>query len=202
MSQKRTIALTFAGIAAIAAVVTAIVTLTRHTSGNDSSTNSHNSAGTSVTGSAGNCIVAGQNQVVNCPAPASVDPSAPDNSVEASISRSPSPAGSGPWAFTVLYDEVGGKPLGLFIRSSPDKSGFHIGLAQHLTPVWVDCVEVNQFDPDPGTGSGPRWFRVHWPSATQSNAELQSSPSDPAQGWAYAYYLRPNGTNGKVPACK
>lgn len=203
--SRRTVGLIIAGVAALAAVLTAIVTLTHKNSSSNSGNNasgSKNSAGISVGGSAGGCYAAGQNAVVNCAPPAPVNPTAPDPSIAASISRDASPAGSGPWAFTVLFDEVGGKPLGLFIRSSPEKAGFHLGLAEHLTAVWVDCVKTNQFDPDPGTGGGPRWYKVHWPSNVRSDAVLQSSPSDPAQGWAYAYYLRPNGTNGHVPACK
>jgi hypothetical protein len=139
---------------------------------------------------------------VNCPAPVRVSSGPADPAVEQSIAGTASPAPPGPWAFTVLYDEVGGKPLGLYIRSSPERSGFHIGLAQRLTTVWVDCVKTNRYDPDLGTGNGPHWFKVHWANKRKSEATFDSSPSDPAQGWAYAYYLRPNGTNGHVPACK
>jgi hypothetical protein len=201
MDRKTKISLGIAAVAAAGALIGGIAALVAHDSGGSNSHDSHNQANVTISGGAGGCIGAGQNVVVNCPSPAPINTDQPDSSIASSIARTARPAAPGPWAFTVLFDEVGGKPLGLYIRSSPDRNGHHIGLALHLTAVWVDCVKVTTFDPDLGTGNGPRWYKVHWPSAERSDAIGRSDPSDPAQGWAYAYYLRPNGTNGQVPAC-
>lgn len=103
-----------------------------------------------------------------------------------------------PAPFRVLFDE---NPRDLFIRSSPRKSGHHIGLALHGADVWVDCVTTSDFNADPSTPGGPKWYRVRWPTSGPSDAVGSSSPSDPSHGWAFAYYLRPDASNGKVPAC-
>lgn len=200
MQTKTKITLALAAVTAVGGLLAGIAALA------DGGGSTANKSGGDInvgTGANGGCYVAGHDNVVECPSPASITATgASDSAIAHSISRSATPAGEGPWAFTVLHDDVGGRYLGLWIRSSPNRAGYHIGLALHLAPVFVDCVKTTRFDPDPGTGSGPRWYKVHWPNSKPSeSSEFSSSPSDPAQGWAYAYYLSPNGTNGQVRQC-
>lgn len=91
--------------------------------------------------------------------------------------------------------------LGLFILNAPNRDGYHIGVANHHAIVWVDCAVTSDFDPEPAVGWGPLWYRVHWPNTERSDASASSSPSDPSNGYAFGYYLRPSGTNGRVPIC-
>jgi hypothetical protein len=107
------------------------------------------------------------------------------------------PAAPGPWPFVVLFDEG----EGLKIRDSAERAGSQVGLAIGRSTVWVDCVTTSSFNPEPGGPAGPRWYKVHWPNATPSEQVRSSGPGDPANAWAYARYLVPNGTDGSVPAC-
>lgn len=104
----------------------------------------------------------------------------------------------GPVPFIVLHDE---DPQNLVIRSSPFRNGFRIGVAEHRSTVYVDCVRTSGFDPVPAVGWGPQWYKVHWPSSARSEAPMKSHREDPAQGWAYGFYLEPQGSNGEIPTC-
>lgn len=117
--------------------------------------------------------------------------------IEEKLRRPENPQPPGPWPFVVLFDQG----QGLFILSSPEREATRIGLASHASVVWVNCIALSDFDPDPSLNYGGYWYRVHWPSTGPSKTFDVSTPSDPAQGWAYAYYLRPSGNNGNVPAC-
>lgn len=120
-----------------------------------------------------------------------------DDVIEEQLRGPEDPQPPGPWPFVVLFDQG----QGIFIRSSPGREATRIGLAPHASVVWVECVARSDFDPEPGLNYGAYWYRVRWPNTAPSEAFGVSTPSDPAQGWAYAYYLRPSGTNGNVPAC-
>ncbi len=155
-------------------------------------------------GSENGCVVNanGNGTTVNCGgappvAIASDAPNADDAEVAKQIRRDSAPMGSGPWAFSVLFDNK----IGLFVRNNPEQSGYHLGYAAHGAILYVDCVKDSSFDPEPGQGFGPHWYRVHWPNSTKSEELYASNPSDPPQGWAWAFYMRPNGTNGNVPKC-
>ncbi len=122
--------------------------------------------------------------------------------VEKSMARPVDPEPPGPWAFTVLYDDG----EGLFMRTTPDKAGKRIGYAVSAAVVHVECYKRSDYEPEPGRQFGKTWYKVHWPTATPAaNQEappaMTSSPGDPAQAWAWGFYLRPNGHNGKIPAC-
>lgn len=154
------------------------------------------SSSTTVGGDNSGCIAVGSGScqvVAPLPLPTGEsDQQIADGMYRASVyPRTPAP-------FKVLFDE---NPRDLFIRSNARKDGYHIGLTLHGSDVWVDCVTTSDFNADPSTPGGPRWYRVHWPTSARSNAVGSSSPSDPPQGWAFAYYLRPDGSNGKVPPC-
>jgi hypothetical protein len=153
-----------------------------------------NNAG-NVDGDNDGCVAVGGD--CNYVEPEPVDPADPDEAIEQEIFRATPPDGEGPWPFTVLYE--GGQ--GLFVRTGPHRDDFRLGYTNHATTVWVDCVTTSDFDPVPSLDTGPTWYRVHWPNSERSDEGLSSEPADPAQGFAYAGYLRPNGHNGDVPEC-
>lgn len=92
---------------------------------------------------------------------------------------------------------MGGQSVDLLVRDTPTRAGHRLGLVAHLSTVWVDCVRTTDFDPDPGTGFGPRWYRVHVQAA---RPVMTSDPTDQT-AWAYGYYLSPNGHDGQLPDC-
>jgi hypothetical protein len=126
-------------------------------------------------------------------------PGLDDNAVAAQIRR------DGPWGkpgarpFMVLRDKISDDELGLYVRTTPTADGKRIGIIQHHDTAWVECKVTTDFDPDPGTGNGPLWYRVHYHEV--SGGPLESNPTDPTTGWSYAYYLSPNGHNGELPTC-
>lgn len=191
-------------IAAVAAAGALLQGLGAFSSGSEagSTTVTADRGGNAVTGGQSNsCVASGAGATVTCLSPTPVAAELDDKAAEQSILGTATPAAPGPWPFTVLYDQQDGKDVGVWVRSAPTRAGFHIGLAGHAQTVWVDCVRTTDFNADPGLPTGPRWYKVHWPRAERSDALASSSPSDPAQGWVYVYYVRPNGTNGKVPTC-
>lgn len=151
-------------------------------------------------GSVERCGVLGNGNVVNCGGgePQPVDPNAGDAEAEQDLRGDTDPQGDGPWAFNVLFDN----DEGIFIRNVPEMAGGHrIGYATSGSVVWVDCVVTSTFDPEPGLGHGPIWYRVRWPNTALSEEAFVSDPNHPPQGYAWSFYLRPNGTNGDVPQC-
>lgn len=160
-----------------------------------------NRVSTSISGTGntlGGCGIGNISGTVVCPPPTSVPSDVADDEAARSIARPHvTPVGQGPWAFTVLHDQK----IGLFVRNEPGKAGFHIGLLPHGQMAYVDCFTTSDFDPEPALGYGPRWFKIHWPSTVEQDTALTSSPSMPAQGWAWGYYLTLNGHNGQIPQC-
>lgn len=145
------------------------------------------------------CVAQGSSQVIcNLAPPQTVSPNEGDDDAAKRIKRDVAPTGEGPWAFSVLFDDR----EGLFVRTSPEKDGQRIGYLPHAGIMYVDCWKTSGFDPVPGLNYGPRWYLVHWPSVEPSEGPLRSSPAFPAQGWAWGYYLQPNGHNGTIPQCK
>jgi hypothetical protein len=150
------------------------------------------------------CEQSGHDNTQDCDVtPPKVDPSADSRAAAKTIFRDVPPVGRGPWPFAVLNDNVGSQNVGQYVLSAPNRRGHHVGLALHASTLWVECRLVTDFDPDPSSGNGPEWLRIHWSRnpATTTNAAGTSSPSGPFRGFVYAAYPAPDGSNGKVPTC-
>jgi hypothetical protein len=204
VDRKGKITLGIAAVAAVGALLAGVgPLLSSQENGPTTSPGNVNASGGAVAGAGGQnngCVAIGNSSCV-LTSPSPVDPNAADDATARGIYLNKAPSGRGPWPFTVLHDVVAGSHIGLWIRSSSERDGHHIGLAAHANPVWVDCIKTSSFNPEPGLSTGARWYKVHWPRTDPTDAPMSSSPSDPAQGWAYVYYLSPNGTDGKVPVC-
>lgn len=92
-------------------------------------------------------------------------------------------------------------PHGMWVRSSGDRGGHHVGAVADNSTVWADCAATTDFDPDPADDAGPRWLRVRWPVTAPSDKVYSSQPSDPHTGWLYAGQTVPVGHNGQMPVC-
>jgi hypothetical protein len=108
------------------------------------------------------------------------------------------PTGTGPWAFVVV--RTGER--GLVARSSAEQTGIQIGSVANRDLIWVNCLRISKFDPEPPTGSGPRWLQIRWPNTNPTRQFLKSEPSSRFVAYIYAYYAIPWGHNGIVPKCK
>jgi hypothetical protein len=106
------------------------------------------------------------------------------------------PNGEGPWPFVVAGSEIG-----LKVRSTNTREGEQLGGLDELHTAWVICKAVSDFDADPSTGVGPRWYKIGWTQQQPSSGFFESTPTTEQTAWAYAGYLVPSGHNGDVPGC-
>ncbi len=208
MTGAKRLGLWIAGATLVVAIIGLLITANSSNSGDQVSVRGDgNAAGAQGNGAAGNvqgnnpCVAIGAGAVATCPGhnPIPLDPDTSDKKAEQKIFRDARPVAPGPWAFSVLYD----KGIGVFVRNEPVKEGgYRIGFVPTGTVVWVDCVTRSSFDPEPGLMHGALWYRLRWPNNARSEKAFASEPNDPPQGYAWSFYLRPNGHNGDVPDCQ
>lgn len=117
------------------------------------------------------------------------------------ISQGP-PSPSGPWPYAVFNTiDSHGIDIGLKVRAGPELRDSQVGSASRRAIVWAECVVTNTFDPEPDTGIGPTWLRIHWPNNSPTTQYFQSSPTDIFRAYVYAGYVLPFKHNGDIPRC-